>query len=754
MTVPVRERSPAQVLGRAGEGSCAEEDGCCASTWDGSALGSGGGESRAARVRIALQFKQAAKKMSANLRREILHAQTLAMAQRPGDGGGSCCPHVDEHVVDETLLRLGSEMPHPFSKLLEAVAATSPSWSRLLDRVLGAAEEKLAACIVARDLLQEAHWPLSLGQRRVREDQCLELDKLRVQHKEARQRICDLDAHVVRLERRISRYRDQLRSAENALDGCQCTQRSGSISGSMKARESGGSLPNLASAPSSAQIRSARHGNAGAGALSEAVAATAAAAGLATAAAQAAAAAAMDGDTAPLATPSDKAAAATNTPDLTAANAILLELGGMLQPSPHGCSSTGGAPLVEQQDSAPPRCSNAAVAGSTDAAARLASVSRRRRATSLSPLPPNVRTVQISLASEEDRSLAAYREARAANASAAGSAVPSTVHADISPGPGPLLDSGPSRRGGERRSGRRSAASSAVLGGAARTPSGRGTRGRLTMGGEHSSSYTRLPGSGASGSSTGPSSGTASATIAAYPHAKSLLRTTGTSSSSATSAAAASAAPPPSTAASCEALTSAESPHRSHFQQVLQHGLSPAPAVTAGARVPTQLQRTPPSSGIRKSASGKRHASTADGIAATAASTTASTTSSAGSGGGRGTAMLPRSPGPPIGGGSRSGCSMSSTSSIRQGYPASRSTAAVQQQQGQPPGPWAVVLGAQVQQSSPGSMVTSSTPVSASLSPAAVSPMALAGQVSSPLRKRCHVTSSAALQAPSAWRHQ
>jgi len=272
------------------------------------------------------------------------------------------------------------------------------------------------------------------------------------------------------------------------------------------------------------------------------------------------------------------------------------------------------------------------------------------------------------------------------------------------------------------------------------------------MGGEHSSSYTRLPGSG--GSSNGLNMGTAgsngggcSSTSAAYPHAKSLLRAAG----SATGAIAAGAPPPAAT--SCEALASAESPHRAHYQQVVQAGLSPTTAVTTGARVPPQLQRTPPSSGIRKSASGKRHTSTADAIGATASSTVPSAASSTGSGGGRGMAMLPRSPGPPMGGGSRSGCSMSSTSSIRQGYPASRSTAAVQQQ-GQPPGPWAVVLGAQVQQSSPSSIVTSSTPVSASLSPEAVSPLAIAGQVSSPLRKRCHVTSSAPLQAPSAWRHQ
>jgi len=733
-----------------------EEDGCCASTWDGSALGSGGGESRDARVRIALQLKQAAKKMSANLRREILHAQSLAMAQRPGDGDGSsssskphdgsCCPHVDEHVVDETLLRLGAEMPHPFSKLLEAVAATSPSWSRLLDRILGAAEEKLAACIVARDLLQEAHWPLSLGQRRVREDQCIELDKLRMQHREARQRICDLDAHVVRLERRISRYRDQLRSAENALDGCQCTQRSGSISSSMKARETADSMPNLPAAPSSVHHRSGRNVGAGAGALSDVVAKTAAAAGLATAAAAAAAAAAMDGDTAPLATPSDRAATATTAADFTAANGLPVEPGAVLQQPTSGCGSAGSAHSLEQQDSAPPRCTNQGVAAVSDAAARLTSVSRRRRATSLSPLPPNVRTVQISLAGEEDRGSAAHRETHAATSSnCAGGATTFSAHADTSPGPGPLLETGSSRRGGERRGGRRSAASAAVWGGAARTPSGRGTRGRLTMG-EHSSSYTRLPGSNCS--STGPasgsacSSGAACSTAAAYPHAKSLLRSGGSATSNATSAA---PPPPASAAASCEALSSVESPHRSHFQQVVQPGLSPASAVTAGARVPAQMQRTPPSSGIRKSASGKRQTSASDVVAAPAAA-------SAGSSGSRSTAAtLPKSLGP-MGGGSRSGCSLTSTtSSIR--YPASRSTAAVQQQQGQPPGPWAVVLGAQVQQSSPGSMVASSTPVSASLSPAAVSPMALAGQVSSPLRKRCHVASSATLQAPSAWRH-
>jgi len=91
---------------------------------------------------------------------------------------------INDKAIDEALSRLCEEAPQPFVPLLEAITQCSPSL-HVLSPVFQAFEEKLAACIAARDSLKEAHSHRGKEDRRLTAANRLEVDQTRDQREAA-----------------------------------------------------------------------------------------------------------------------------------------------------------------------------------------------------------------------------------------------------------------------------------------------------------------------------------------------------------------------------------------------------------------------------------------------------------------------------------------------------------------------------------------------------------------------------------------
>uniref|UniRef100_A0A7S1AT30 Uncharacterized protein n=1 Tax=Noctiluca scintillans TaxID=2966 RepID=A0A7S1AT30_NOCSC len=94
------------------------------------------------------------------------------------------CVRINDKAIDEALSRLCEEAPQPFVPLLEAITQCSPSL-HVLSPVFQAFEEKLAACIAARDSLKEAHSHRGKEDRRLTAANRLEVDQTRDQREAA-----------------------------------------------------------------------------------------------------------------------------------------------------------------------------------------------------------------------------------------------------------------------------------------------------------------------------------------------------------------------------------------------------------------------------------------------------------------------------------------------------------------------------------------------------------------------------------------